>query len=63
MTTLQVHVGGGDGRLGTASGIHWHMNVANEIEYIATDDERQVIPVRADEGPRRATCASTSPTA
>ncbi|MEO8257298.1 MAG: hypothetical protein ABI868_08135 [Acidobacteriota bacterium] len=35
---------GGDGRLGAAAGIHWHMNVANEIEYIATDVERQVIP-------------------
>jgi hypothetical protein len=44
VTTLQVHVGGGDGRHGTATGIHWHMNVANEIEYIATDKERQVIP-------------------
>ena len=44
VTTLRLHVGGGDGRLGTASGIHWHMNVANEIEYIATDVERQVIP-------------------
>ena len=44
MTTLQVHVGGGSERLGIAQGIHWHMNVANEIEYIATDDKRQVIP-------------------
>ena len=44
VTTLQVHVGGGSERLGIASGIHWHMNVANEIEYIATDDKRQVIP-------------------
>ena len=44
VTTLRLHVGGGDGRRGTASGIHWHMNVANEIEYIATDVERQVIP-------------------
>jgi hypothetical protein len=43
-TTLKVHVGGGDGRRGLASGIHWHMNVANEIEYIATDRERQTIP-------------------
>jgi len=42
--TLKVHVGGGDGRRGLASGIHWHMNVANEIEYIATDRERQTIP-------------------
>ncbi len=44
VTTLQVHVGGGSERLGVATGIHWHMNVANEIEYIATDDKRQVIP-------------------
>jgi hypothetical protein len=44
LTTLQVHVGGGSERLGIAQGIHWHMNVANEVEYIATDDKRQVIP-------------------
>jgi hypothetical protein len=44
VTTLRLHVGGGDGRHGTATGIHWHMNVANEVEYIATDDKRQVIP-------------------
>jgi len=44
VTTLQVHVGGGSDRLGIAQGIHWHMNVANEVEYIATDDKRQVIP-------------------
>jgi hypothetical protein len=44
VTTLRVHVGGGDSTLGLASGIHWHMNVANEIEYIATDRERQTIP-------------------
>jgi hypothetical protein len=44
VTTLRVHVGGGDGRPGLASGIHWHMNVANDIEYIATDSDRQTIP-------------------
>jgi nitrate/TMAO reductase-like tetraheme cytochrome c subunit len=44
VTTLEVHVGGGSERLGVAQGIHWHMNVANEVEYIATDDKRQVIP-------------------
>ena len=44
VTTLQVHVGGGTERLGIATGIHWHMNVANEIEYVATDVKRQVIP-------------------
>ena len=44
VTIMQVHVGGGSERLGIAQGIHWHMNVANEVEYIATDDKRQVIP-------------------
>jgi hypothetical protein len=44
VTTLQLHVGGGDPRGGTASGIHWHMNVSNEIEYIATSGDRQTIP-------------------
>jgi len=44
VTRLAVHVGGGSERLGVASGIHWHMNVANEIEYVATDAKRQVIP-------------------
>ncbi|HEX2344681.1 MAG TPA: NapC/NirT family cytochrome c [Vicinamibacterales bacterium] len=42
--TLRVHVGGGSERLGIATGIHWHMNVANRIEYVATDDKRQTIP-------------------
>jgi len=44
VTVMQVHVGGGSERLGIAQGIHWHMNVANDVEYIATDDKRQVIP-------------------
>jgi hypothetical protein len=44
VTTLRVHVGGGDERRGLATGIHWHMNVANDIEYVATDKTRQTIP-------------------
>jgi len=44
VTTMKVHVGGGDERRGLATGIHWHMNVANEIEYVATDKTRQTIP-------------------
>jgi hypothetical protein len=44
VTTLHVHVGGGSEKIGVAQGIHWHMNLANEVEYIATDDKRQVIP-------------------
>jgi nitrate/TMAO reductase-like tetraheme cytochrome c subunit len=42
-TTLQVHVGGGSERLGLATGIHWHMNVANEVDYIALDPKRESI--------------------
>ena len=42
-TTLRVHVGGGSEKLGVATGIHWHMNVANVVEYWA-DAKRQTIP-------------------
>ena len=43
VTTLQMHVGGTE-RAEAASGIHWHADAANEIDYISTDDKRQVIP-------------------
>lgn len=43
-TTMDVRIGGGSERLAVSSGIHWHMNLANRVEYIATDDKRQVIP-------------------
>jgi hypothetical protein len=42
-TELRIHVGGGSEKLGMATGIHWHMSVANEVEYIATDDSRMQI--------------------
>ena len=41
---LSLKVGGGDPAHGPAGGIHWHMNLANKVEYIATDAQRQVIP-------------------
>ena len=41
---MLINVGGGSPRAGEQKGIHWHMNIANEITYIATDDRRQVIP-------------------
>ncbi len=41
---LLLKVGGGDPTHGPLGGIHWHMNVANKIEYIATDEARQKIP-------------------
>jgi hypothetical protein len=44
VTTLQMKVGGATERSGAATGIHWHADAANEIDYISTDDQRQVIP-------------------
>jgi hypothetical protein len=44
ITALQLHIGGGRGALGAGSGIHWHMNIDNRIEFIATDPQRQTIP-------------------
>lgn len=43
-TTLQIHVGGGSRALGVGTGIHWHMNLDNQIEYVATDSKRETIP-------------------
>jgi len=41
---LTMKVGGGDPTHGPVGGIHWHMNVGNKVEYIATDPARQKIP-------------------
>ncbi len=41
---LSLKVGGGDPAHGSVGGIHWHMNLGNKVEYIATDAQRQVIP-------------------
>jgi nitrate/TMAO reductase-like tetraheme cytochrome c subunit len=41
---LMINTGGGNESTGVATGIHWHMNITNEITYISTDDQRQVIP-------------------
>jgi hypothetical protein len=43
-TRLLVKVGGGSPDNGPVGGIHWHMSVANQIEFISTDDKRQAIP-------------------
>lgn len=44
VTTFATHVGGGSEALGVAEGVHWHMNLANRVEYLAADPERQTIP-------------------
>ncbi len=41
---MLLKIGGGDPTFGPVGGIHWHMNIASKIEYIATDKERQIIP-------------------
>lgn len=43
-TTLQLHVGGGSDVLRKATGIHWHTSASSVVEYIATDEKREVIP-------------------
>ena len=43
-SVMTMLVGGGSATLGVGSGIHWHMNLDNEIEYITTDPRREVIP-------------------
>jgi hypothetical protein len=41
---MLINVGGGSPATGLVTGIHWHMNIANEITYVSTDDHRQIIP-------------------
>lgn len=42
-TTVRLHVGGPISGTGSGIGIHWHMNLANEIEYVALDGKRENI--------------------
>lgn len=41
---MLIKTGGGDPATGAPEGIHWHMNIANEIDYVAADEKHQVIP-------------------
>jgi hypothetical protein len=50
LTTLLLRVGGRDVG-GRTTGIHWHADPANVVEYIASDEQRQTIPwVRVTDG-------------
>ncbi|MBM3821209.1 MAG: cytochrome C, partial [Acidimicrobiia bacterium] len=64
-TTLRVRVGGGSAALGVGTGIHWHMNLDNEIEYIATGPAGETIPYvrlrRRDGTVREFTVDGTTP--
>lgn len=42
--TMVLHTGGGDSDIRPLTGIHWHVSKAHEIEYVASDTQRQVIP-------------------
>jgi nitrate/TMAO reductase-like tetraheme cytochrome c subunit len=43
-TRMLIKTGGGSPATDAVSGIHWHMNLANEVTYISSDNQRQVIP-------------------
>jgi hypothetical protein len=42
--SLLMRTGGGMTETGPAEGIHWHMNIANTLEYVHLDRQRQSIP-------------------
>jgi hypothetical protein len=42
-TTVRLHVGGAVSGTGSGTGIHWHMNRSNVVEYLAEDEARQKI--------------------
>jgi len=39
-----IKTGGGDPATGAPEGIHWHMNIAHKIDYVAADEKHQIIP-------------------
>lgn len=41
--TMLLKVGGGNSILAKQTGIHWHMNIDNEVTYLAADSSRQII--------------------
>ncbi|MEE9568213.1 MAG: NapC/NirT family cytochrome c [Candidatus Binatia bacterium] len=41
---MLIRTGGGSPTTGLTTGIHWHMNIANEVWYRASDLQRQKIP-------------------
>jgi hypothetical protein len=44
MTALRLHIGGGSRQLGVGSGIHWHTNLDNQIDFAAAAPGQDVIP-------------------
>ena len=53
---LLIKTGGGDPNFGSTTGIHWHMNIAYKLWYVAKDKQSQVIPwVRVEDSEGRVT--------
>ena len=44
VSTLRLHVGGPVAGTGSGTGIHWHMNRSNVVEYVARDETLEQIP-------------------
>jgi nitrate/TMAO reductase-like tetraheme cytochrome c subunit len=42
-TRMLIKVGGGSPSHGQSGGIHWHMNLNNEVQFISSDERRQNI--------------------
>lgn len=42
--SMLLKIGGSNEEFGRSEGIHWHMNVANKIVYLHTDEKRNIIP-------------------
>jgi nitrate/TMAO reductase-like tetraheme cytochrome c subunit len=49
---MLIKTGGGDPAMGVPSGIHWHMNIGNRLDYLAADEKRQIIPYIRVEDPQ-----------
>lgn len=45
VTELQLHVGAAGQKTAAGRSIHWHADPANQVEYVAADEERQKIPI------------------
>ncbi len=41
---MLIKTGGGNRELHRATGIHWHMNIANKVWFVSTDKQHQTIP-------------------
>ena len=50
-TTVQLHVGGAVSGPGSGTGIHWHMNRSNVVEYLAEDEQREKVTYVKSTGP------------